>query len=651
MSPAWPPLRRLAAVPVDVWTGLLLVLLLVFLAHTTRSGEVPGSQALTVAELIALDSPGATAQPVTLPHVWRNERRDWNGAARYTLPLPPDLAASAATGRPLAVLLPRVGVRFRLLFNDHELLAEHWHDGHGYADAGTRAHWALLPAALWSAPGQANRLQVEVQGQALRISGLGPVRIGPADVLQQRHQWLTGWQVELTWMVAATALVMGLLALLIWLNTAEKLFGLLAAGLLVLTVRLLLSTPVALPGPFLAWDYLHKLSFTLYCGLTYLFIAELFQLRQSLVRSAVRIMLWLAPCWLLIVTLSEDYRLYRWWTGIIAAVCTVALVRVLSSARWGMDTNRRLMVVVGLATLITGVRDFLVVQLGLPGDADIRWMTSGSLVLMFTMGWVLARRATDAFDEARRLNAELARTVDRREHDLHEAVERLRVVQTQRVLEAERQRLTRDMHDGLGSQLVHTLNLVRRAGPVVDARALENMLNQALDELRLTLDSLEPMEGDLPTVLGTFRQRVEPALAGSGIELDWQVTSVPPVPGLEAQGVMHLFRWLQEAFANVIKHAQASRVTVVTRCEGGRVALSVMDNGVGLGRVDPGSGPPGRGLANMRLRAGEMGAELLFAPAQPGTCITLRFPSGAGRERGAPMAPPIAEVGECGTSG
>jgi signal transduction histidine kinase len=311
-----------------------------------------------------------------------------------------------------------------------------------------------------------------------------------------------------------------------------------------------------------------------------------------------------------------------------------------------MDTNRRLMVVVGLATLITGVRDFLVVQLGLPGDADIRWMTSGSLVLMFTMGWVLARRATDAFDEAGRLNAELARTVGQREHDLHEAVERLRVAQTQRVLEAERQRLTRDMHDGLGSQLVHTLNLVRRAGPALDARAVEHMLHQALDELRLTLDSLEPMEGDLPTVLGTFRQRVEPALAGSGIELDWQVAPVPPVAGLEAQGVMHLFRWLQEAFANVIKHAQATRVTVVTSYEAGRVALSVIDNGVGLGRLDPGAAAAGRGLAHMRLRAGEMGAELSFAAGQPGTCVTLLFPPGPAAERCATGESPKVGFGD-----
>ena len=261
-------------------------------------------------------------------------------------------------------------------------------------------------------------------------------------------------------------------------------------------------------------------------------------------------------------------------------------------------------------------------------------MTPGSMVLMFVMGWVLLRRTTEALDETRRLNGELARTVDQREAELHAAVERLRVAQIQRVLEAERQRLTRDMHDGLGSQLVQTLHLVRSAGPGLDANAVAGMLDHALDELRFTLDSLEPMEGDLPTMLGMLRRRIEPALQGSGIALDWQVQPVPPVAGLEAQGVMHLFRCLQEAIANVVKHAQARRVTVRTWYEAGRVGLSVTDNGVGLGRLNPEAWPAGRGMAHMRLRAREMGAELRFEAAHPGTRVCLLWPDHAGSTAG-----------------
>ena len=623
------PLQRwLFDVPVHGWAAALLALLLLVLAWSTRASAPPGAVAIQQAQVRMLNAPMAQDLTVSLPHIWDNARRDWNGRALYTLSLPASIGTGVLAADGLAVLLPRVSARFRLMLNGHELLSESWRQGAGYVDTGNRSHFVVLPAALLAAEPSANRLQIEIQGEALRTSGLGPVWIGPRDALQHRQHELQIWQVNLTWMVAACAFMLGLLALLIWRHSAEALFGLLAGGLLTLTVRLILSAPLFIPGPFWAWDYLHKLSFTWYCGFTYLFMAQLFLFGQRQVQRVVTWMMAAAPLWMLLVVAVGDYRLYRWWTGLIVAICVYALVKVLGRVRWGMDANQRLMVVVSTATLITGVRDFLVVQLGLPGDVDIRWMTPGSMVLMFTMGWVLVRRTNQAFDETRRLNAELARTVDEREEQLQTALERLQVAQTQRVLEAERRRLTRDMHDGLGSQLVHALNLVRRGDRPVDPAVVASMLSHALDELRLTLDSLEPVEGDLPAVLGTLRQRIEPALVAAGIELDWRVQSVPPAAGLEAQGVMHLFRCLQEVFANVVKHAHADRVTVRTWVQGGRVGLSVSDNGVGLGARAACLPPGGRGLRNIQLRTHEMGAEVRFDDAKPGTCVSFLLQAG-----------------------
>jgi signal transduction histidine kinase len=194
------------------------------------------------------------------------------------------------------------------------------------------------------------------------------------------------------------------------------------------------------------------------------------------------------------------------------------------------------------------------------------------------------------------------------------------------------------MHDGLGSQLVQTLNLVRSSGQHIESAVVTGMLNHALDELRMTLDSLEPMEGDLPTLLGTLRQRIAPALDAAGIELDWQVQEVPAVAGLEARGVMHLFRCLQEVFANVVKHAHASRVVVRTWVECERIVLSVTDNGVGLGgSPDTLSRKGGRGMGNIRLRAAEIGAEVDFSGACPGTCVRFSFAKSLGGVRPGPF--------------
>ena len=248
-------------------------------------------------------------------------------------------------------------------------------------------------------------------------------------------------------------------------------------------------------------------------------------------------------------------------------------------------------------------------------------------MLMYALGWVLVRRVSAAMEQVKLLNAELSRKVGEREDELQRLFEQLRLVESQRVLETERRRLTRDMHDGLGSQLVQALNVVRGGGEQVDSSAVAAMLNHALEDLRMTLDSLEPMEGDLTTILGTLRQRIAPALQAARIELDWQVQEVPAVPGLEARGVLHVFRCLQEVFANVLKHAQAQRVTVSTRDLGGQVELCVRDDGVGLGQLDRRRvGGGGRGMGNIRLRAAELGVAVSFEDARPGTCVRFLFP-------------------------
>jgi signal transduction histidine kinase len=358
-----------------------------------------------------------------------------------------------------------------------------------------------------------------------------------------------------------------------------------------------------------------------------------FEFQQGLARRLIVGLMWVAPVWLAITTVTENYNLYRIWTGVVVLMSVITLLLMFRRARWGLDASQRLMVVVGLATMITGVRDFAVVQLGLPGDGDMRWMTLGSLVFMLTLAWIMVQRTARYMQKIGDQNQELEDRVQQKEAELRKAFDALREAESRQILEAERARLTRDMHDGLGSQLVQTLNLVRSQASLPPEQ-LAAMLSHALEELRMTLDSLESMEGDLPAILGTLRQRIAPALAAAGIELDWQVQEVPAVAvqgrAMESRSVMQLFRALQEIFANIVKHARASSVTVKTWHDEQHVYLSVSDNGIGLGA---GQRPGGRGMDNLRSRADALDAalEVSSSPLQSqgagstGTCVRLRF--------------------------
>jgi signal transduction histidine kinase len=618
--------RRMLATPAYWWAGMLLLVLIAGLVWVSRTSPVQGAYSIRQAEVEHQQTGVPVLSAVALPHVWDDQSPRWEGEARYRLPWPADLVYRSDRSRDLALLLPRVGARYRVWLNGQEVADRFWaYDG--FVDTSLVPQIVNLPHA-WLAPvARDNRLEIEVRGQPLRKSGLSLVQVGEANALQKRFAQLMWWQVYATWMVAAVSLMLGLMSLLLWLNTRERLFGLLAAATFAWTIRLGLTPLETPPMSFEVWYYLQKLSFTAYCGFLFLFMWDLFEYRQGPIRSFVHGLLFLGPVWLAVTVYFNSYTMYQSWMAIITLTSVVALVKLFHRARWGLDANQRLMVVFGAATMATGVRDFAVVNMGLPGDADIRWMTVGSLMLMYALGWVLVRRVSAAMEQVRLLNAELSRKVGEREDELQRLFEQLRLVESQRVLDTERRRLTRDMHDGLGSQLVQALNVVRGGGEQVDSSAVAAMLNHALEDLRMTLDSLEPMEGDLTTILGTLRQRIAPALQAARIELDWQVQEVPAVPGLEARGVLHVFRCLQEVFANVLKHAQAQRVTVSTRDLGGQVELCVRDDGVGLGQLDRRRvGGGGRGMGNIRLRAAELGVAVSFEDARPGTCVRFLFP-------------------------
>ena len=618
--------RRMLATPAYWWAGMLLLVLIVGLVWVSRTGPVQGAYSIQRAEVEHQQAGVPVLSAVVLPHVWDDQSPRWEGEARYRLEWPADLVYRPDRSRDLALLLPRVGARYRVWLNGQEVADRFWaYDG--FVDTSLVPQIVSLPHA-WLAPNaRDNRLEIEVRGQPLRKSGLSLVQVGDANALQKRFAQLMWWQVYATWMVAAVSLMLGLMSLLLWLNTRERLFGLLAAATFAWTIRLGLTPLETPPMSFEVWYYLQKLSFTAYCGFLFLFMWDLFEYRQGPIRSFVHGLLFLGPVWLAVTVYLNSYGMYQLWMAVITLTSVVALIKLFHRARWGLDANQRLMVVFGAATMATGVRDFAVVNMGVPGDADIRWMTVGSLMLMYALGWVLVRRVSSAMEQVKLLNAELSRKVGEREDELQRLFEQLRLVESQRVLEAERRRLTRDMHDGLGSQLVQALNVVRGGGQQMDSVSVAAMLNHALEDLRMTLDSLEPMEGDLATILGTLRQRIAPALQAAQVELDWQVQEVPAIPGLEARGVLHVFRCLQEVFANVLKHARASRVTVITRDLGGQVELCVRDDGIGLGSLQAArTSGGGRGMGNIRLRASELGVFVSFEDARPGTCVRFLFP-------------------------
>jgi signal transduction histidine kinase len=207
--------------------------------------------------------------------------------------------------------------------------------------------------------------------------------------------------------------------------------------------------------------------------------------------------------------------------------------------------------------------------------------------------------------------------------DLACSHEKLRKIEKKRTLEQERQRLMQDMHDGLGSSLISALREVER-GKMND-KELATVIKGCIDDLKLAIDSMEPVDKNLLLLLATLRFRLEPRLENAGIKLQWCVENVPILEWLDPKSALHILRILQEAIANVIKHTNATEVTISTSLEEGLVSVKITDNGSGFDIAEA-FASNGRGIFGQKYRATAIGAEITWISNNKGTCITLNLP-------------------------
>ncbi|WEK01124.1 MAG: sensor histidine kinase [Candidatus Sphingomonas phytovorans] len=234
---------------------------------------------------------------------------------------------------------------------------------------------------------------------------------------------------------------------------------------------------------------------------------------------------------------------------------------------------------------------------------------------------VILSRYTVAVGEVERANIVLGERLAAREAELLASHQKRREVERRELIHQERQRLMQDMHDGLGSSLITALRVVEHGE--LDETAIADLLKSCIDDLKLTIDSMEPVETDLLLLLGTLRFRLQPRLEATNISLRWEVTEAPPLAWLDQRHSLHILRILQEAFTNVIKHANASEIKVATHTTGGEVMISVTDNGRGF---DPVMAGHGRGLNNQVHRATAIGGRVDVRSGGTGARFTLFLP-------------------------
>jgi signal transduction histidine kinase len=157
-----------------------------------------------------------------------------------------------------------------------------------------------------------------------------------------------------------------------------------------------------------------------------------------------------------------------------------------------------------------------------------------------------------------------------------------------------------------------------------DLGELQDLARQVLDGIRQRSRALHPVVLDDFGLEHALRSHVEVVSRQVGIPIEARTTG--DFTALPGDTATHLYRVLQEALTNVVRHAGASEIAVTATRDAHGVELTIDDDGRGI--ASDAAPAPGLGLTSMRERAAIMGGTFAIGVSPlGGTRVTVRVPA------------------------
>lgn len=552
---------------------------------------------------------------VHLPHRWKDTHAGFEGSMWYrfriTLPAAPDA--------PWAVYLPRVVMNAQVWVNGVAL------DYTGsMADPVTR-HWYVpllfsVPANLWK-PGE-NIVHVRVASGYQARNGLAPIQIGPVDTVATVYKHRKWAQVDGVQIAHVAMISLGLVMVIVWLrDRAQSAFGFMGASALfwgLSTLMMISPTPLT---DLLVWE---RLSFTATVWYQLALTAFFFRFTERPWPWVDRLVVTMA---LLVPAYYLFFPRFEITAAIYALIYGMALTGMVAAIGHVLRTRRPdgAWLVLGCALVVPAGAHDVMVQLGsLPFDS-VYWLPLAGPSMIACSFMILAGDYARSRQALADLNASLASRVAEREHALRESFERLAALESAQAVSAERSRILKDMHDGVGAHLTSALRQLQ--GPPdtpVDVPLVTQTLRDSLDHLKLSIDAMSLQPGDVVGLLASWRFRLTPRLKAAGLELVWDVDDLPAWPPGQTPVLRQVQYILFEGLSNVLQHSGATRLVLSARVFDDHLRLSLIDNGRGWHTSPKASG---HGLQTMQGRASLIGARLEFlVPTQGGLELRLSLP-------------------------
>lgn len=606
------------------WVALLFGVVLGCAAWlATKPFPLPAEEwRLATAEFHRLDGANLTAGPVSLPHNWA-KTQGGAGTGQYSITLEKSIFVD--TKEDIVLFVPRFTYRLEVRLNGHMLATSAVTPS---IETIARNTSMLVPLhhALWKEGKNTLELRLEARGN---ISGfLDTLFVGPDSALRPAHEKQLLLFIWLPVVLAALSLGMAVILFLFWWRReGEEAYGLMGLALICDALLALNFLPVSLwfdPKIHLAWH-----------------AAPVFE--GALIALAIRRMLGLQIGWRwALLVPGAVLPLLVWIAGVPFFIRSMMLV--------GTPLNGLLIAYISWLGLRAALREgnALGLWLSLSTSVILLYLALDLLVITSVLGEgrillsrsvyplltsVLATFMILRFVTFLNLADNFAHTLKQRVSEAEQAL-RASFARDQAHLQAgalasERARLMRDLHDGVGGQLVSIVASAERLD--ADPRAIGDAARMALRDMRLVIDAMDDVGGELMLVLATWRERAETQLRSLDIRLQLVIeneTGLPTFEGLRPLHVLNILRILEEAITNVIKHSRAQNVELrlkTVKVQSGAMFGQILLRDDGKGGVAAHSA--GRGLANMAQRAATVKGALTITSDESGTLVQLDIPA------------------------
>jgi len=483
----------------------------------------------------------STGQPVALPDDWR-QRAGQAATGWYLFDLTLDVAPNRLWSIyiPPLEMTPAAFVNGVLIGGDPkptQPLDRYWNRPVLYA----------LPNGLLE-PGL-NRVAIRLaaNGDWGRLSEL---YLGPQESLLAAYEQRYFWRVTFLNITTVGSLMLALFMLALGLARRDSTYSWFAAFTFSWYLQNLFFLKVEVPYANYLWDFTAYVVIGTMTATYSMFTFRFLGLRRPRWERFIKTAVLTGPLVLLPLLLVSKpmFNLAGSliWIAILLLLAIYPAFLITRRLLQQQNTELFLLTSCFALTLILGTHDWLVTS-GLGYRHNGMLMQFAAAPTLATFGAILLRRFIAALRETESLNRDLELRVEEKAREIEASYSRTRELEAAQLLSHERERIMRDMHDGVGSQLIGMMAQLDR-DQERDGRLVVEV-ETALRDLRLMIDSLDEVDNDVTVALGLFSR----AIKGGPLSVPLLALAIGAAAGPQGLGWLASDEWpgqrtiLQEA--------------------------------------------------------------------------------------------------------